>query len=172
MEHVSEQVSSIVVLENGAGFPSWVAECQRKAPNSIVIAQSASSEASEFAVRAMTRIRDFTRSNSLPRVAILVCNPELDAEQLAARYRISRCLLASLDRNAPCELVLAIGDAHESSRHAILSLAGDLCEVVGSSSISVRVRFFGERRTSGTMASVVPAPVLSRARAASDASLK
>ncbi len=158
MEPASEQVSSIVVLENGAGFPDWVAECQRKAPNSIVIAQSAASEAAEFAVRAMTRIRDFTRGNSWPRVAIMVCNPDLDSEQLAARYRISRCLLASLDREAPSELVLAIGEAHETSQHAILSLAGDLCEVVGGSSISVRVRFFGARR-SGTMPSVVPPAV-------------
>jgi len=157
MEPVSEQVSSIVVLENGAGFPDWVAECQRKAPNSIVIAQSASSEAAEFAIRAMTRIRDFTRGNSGPRVTIMVCNPDVHSEQQAARYQISRCLLASLDRKGPSELVLAIGDAPETSRHSILSLAGDLCEVVGSPSISVRVRFFGERRTSGTMPAVVVA---------------
>jgi hypothetical protein len=156
MEPASEQVSSVVVLENGAGFPEWVPDCQRTAPNSIIIAQSSSSEAAEFAVRAMTRIRDFTRGNSGPRVAIMVCNPDLDSEQLSARSRISRCLLASLDRGAPSELVLAIGDAHETSRHAILSLAGDLCEVVGSPSISVRVRFFGESRRSGTMPSVVP----------------
>src|SRR5688500_2190527 len=100
MEPASEQVSSIVVLENGAGFPDWEAECQRQAPNSIVIAQSASSEAGEFAVRAITRIRDFTRGNSGPRVTIMVCNPDLHSEQLAARYRISRCLLACLDRGA------------------------------------------------------------------------
>jgi len=155
MEPESEQVSSIVVLENGAGFPEWVAECQRTAPNSIVIAQSAASEAAEFAVRAMTRIRDFTRGSSGPRVAIMVCGPDLGSEQLAARYRISRCLLASLDRGAPSELVLAIGDADETSRHSILSLAGDLCEVVGSPSIGVRVRFFGSHR-SGTMPQVVP----------------
>jgi hypothetical protein len=159
MEPQSEQVSSIVVLENGAGFPDWVAECQRNAPNSIVIAQSAASEAAEFVVRAMTRIRDFTRGNSGPRVAIMVCNPDLEGEQLAARYRISRCLLASLDRAAPSELVLAVGEAHETSRHAILSLAGDLCEVVGGTTISVRVRFFNARR-SGTMPSVVPAPTV------------
>lgn len=157
MERGSDQVSSIVVLENGAGWPPWVADCQRTAPNSIVIAQSAASEPGEFAVRAMTRIRDFTRGNSFPRVAILVCSPALETEELAARYRISRCLLASLDRSAPSELVLAIGDAPEASRHAILSLAGDLCEVVGSPTVSVRVRFFGERRTSGTMPSVTAA---------------
>jgi hypothetical protein len=154
MERISDQVSSIVVLENGAGFPQWVAECQRAAPNSIVIAQSAASEPEEFAIRAMTRIRDFTRSNQGARVAIMVCNHVLDAAQLAARYRICRCLIAGLDRLSPSELVLAVGDASETSRHAILSLAGDLCEVVGSTSISVRVRFFGERHTSGTMPTV------------------
>jgi hypothetical protein len=160
MEHESEQMSSIIVLEDGAGFPEWVADYQRSAPNSIVVAQSAANEASEFAARAMTRIRDFTRANQGVRIAILVCNPDLQGEQLDMRYRIATCLLGSLEREAPAELLLATGNASEASQHAILSLAGDLCEVVGGSSVSVRVRFFGERHASGTMPSVVPAAML------------
>ena len=159
MHRESDNQSSIVVLESGAGFPSWIAECQRTTPNSIVIAQSIDAGVTGFVTRALTRIDDFTRSSCELRVAVVVCNAELASEQLAARYRICQRLLAALDRSRPSELVLAIGDGPEASRHALMSLAGDLCEAVSGSTINVRVRFFGDRHVSGTMPAVLPQPV-------------
>ncbi len=158
MDRESDNLSSIVVLEVAAGFPQWVAECQRRAPNSIVIAQVADDSALGFVTRTIGRIEEFARGSCTLKVAVVVCNGELESEQLAARYRICRKLLAALDRETPSELILAGSASTDESKHAILSLAGDLCDVVGSPNISVRVRFFGERASSGTMSSVIPAP--------------
>ncbi len=161
MDRESDNLSSIVVLEVAAGFPQWVAECQRRAPNSIVIAQVADDSAKGFVSRTIARVEEFTRGSCTLKVAIVVCNSELQNEQLAARYRICRKLLEELDRDAPSELILATSGGAEDSKHAILSLAGDLCEAVGSPNVSVRVRF-GDRASSGTMSSVIPAPQPSR----------
>jgi hypothetical protein len=152
----SDNLSSIVVVELGAGWPHWLVDYQRAAPNSIVVAQAVGDTPHDFAARALHRIAEAKVAHDrLVRVGVMVCNGEPDPELLTVRRSICTELLGVLMRSGS-ELVLAVNDRHEGSKHAIFALAGDLCEVVGDPQVSVRVRFFAESGGSGTMPSVAP----------------
>lgn len=156
MKPESDNLSSIVVVELGAGWPHWLVDYQRTAPNSIVVAQAVGDTPRDFAARVLHRIAEAKAAHDRPvRVGVMVCNGEPEPELLTARRSICTELLSALMRSGS-ELVIAVNDRHESGKHAIFALAGDLCEVVGDPRVSVRVRFFAEGGGSGTMASVAP----------------
>lgn len=156
MKPESDNLSSIVIVELGGGWPHWLVDYQRAAPNSVVVAQAVGDTPRDFAARALHRIAEIKAAHDRPvRVGVLVCNSEPDPELLAVRRTICTELLSALTGSGS-ELVLAVNDRHEGSKHGIFALAGDLCEVVGDPSVSVRVRFFAESGGSGTMPSVAP----------------
>ncbi|MGC4091586.1 MAG: hypothetical protein QM756_27635 [Polyangiaceae bacterium] len=58
MKEKTEAIGSVVVLEEGAEFPKWVAEYQRHATNSIVVAYSPGETSAEFAARFGRRLAE------------------------------------------------------------------------------------------------------------------
>ena len=54
----SDDLMSIVVLEAGAAWPSWLTEYQRLAPNAVVIAQAATEAADTFQARVLHRVAE------------------------------------------------------------------------------------------------------------------
>jgi hypothetical protein len=154
MDEKSES-NSVVVLEDGAEWPKWVAEYQRHATNSVVVAYAPGEALDEFVARVGRRLSELTGELS---VAIVACAPRIGAEHLAGRERICRKLLAAMAPQKPGEVLLAAGvDACEASKHAIFELAGDLCDGLHGSSQVVRVRFSSGRPESGIMPSM-PTP--------------
>lgn len=154
MSEKSENVS-VVVLEQGADFPRWIAEYQRHATNSVVVAYAPSESLDDFVSRVGRRLSEITGEL---RVAIVACAAEVDDEHLAARERICHKLLDAMAPLGRGEVFLAASvEASEAAKHAIFELAGDLCDGLRGSSRVVRVRFSSGRPESGIMTKV-PAP--------------
>lgn len=152
MNQKTEAIGSVVVLEEGAEFPKWVAEYQRHATNSVVVAYSPGESSADFAARFARRLAE-TRGEL--RVGILACGPRIDAEQLAVRESMARELMKAIEERGRGEILLAARvEASEDAKYAIFELAGVLCEGLHDGRCVVRVRFSSGRPESGIMPSV------------------
>ena len=150
-----DDLMSIVVLEAGASWPPWLSEYQRLAPNAVVIAQAAAEPAAVFESRVLHRIAEASANSDVGpiRVGVIVSADTAAESRLAMRQNVARALLQAMGKSHEAELVLA-GDSEEleSSRQAMFVLAGSLCEELGGTNVSVRVRFSNGK--SGVMRSV------------------
>ncbi len=151
----------VVVLEESAEWPKWIAEYLRSSVNSVVVAYAPGETMSEFSARVKRRLGELTTEL---RVAILACAPRVDSEHLAAREEICRALLEAMDPHGRGEVLLAASvQSSDDAKHAIFELAGLLCDGLRGSERAVRVRFSSGRAESGIMAS--PAAPLADAEA-------
>ncbi len=152
MNEKTESIGSIVVLEEGAEFPKWVAEYQRHATNSVVVAYAPGESILEFEARVVRRLSEITGEL---RAAIVACGARSDPAQLAMRERLGRTLLNAMAPDRGGELLLAASvDTTDDTKHAIFELAGTLCEDLHHSQRVVRVRFSSGRPESGIMPSI------------------
>lgn len=157
--------SSVVIIEAGAGWPSWITEYQRRAPNAAVVAQSATDPLDAFRERVVRRVGELVIQHKALHVGILVCGEAQEAERSAVRRQIGRAIVNALDTTG--DFVLAANeDCDERFKHELLSLAGELCEERAGTHINVRVRFSTGK--SGTMPSVVPATLIAEREAANE----
>jgi len=155
MQESRDDLMSIVVLENGAVWPAWLAEYQRLAPNAVVIAQARTEGLDGFRARVIHRIEEATTSSGARvRVGVIIAAPAAGEDRLEFRESVARALLQLMGSNE-AELVLA-GDGHDTdpARHELFAIAGTLCEELGGSKVNVRVRFSNSK--SGVMRSVSP----------------
>ncbi len=93
MQQSDETLLSVVVLEHGTTWPPWLAEYQARAPNSMVIVQSADESASLFAQRISRKMTEVGARDSALHAGLLVSNGVLDAPTIAARQTICSALL-------------------------------------------------------------------------------
>jgi hypothetical protein len=146
--------SSVVIIEAGAGWPVWITEYQRRAPNAAVVAQSATDPIDAFRERVVRRIGEIAMQHQALHVGVLVCSDDQEPARRAVRREISRAIVNSLDSTG--EFVLAANeDCDARFKHELMELVGELAEERAGSHINVRVRFSTGK--SGTMPSVVPA---------------
>ena len=143
--------SSIVVIEAGAGWPAWIAEYQRRAPNATVVAQTASEGHAEFQARVLHRLDEMGKGTNVLSVAVVLCAENEHEPVRASRERVCSALALALDGG---DLVLAATDDAEPFKQELFALAGRLCEAPRTSRVNVRVRF--STSESGTMPSVMP----------------
>jgi len=143
--------SSIVVIEAGAGWPAWIAEYQRRAPNATVVAQTASEGHADFQVRVLHRLDEMGRGPNVLSVAVVLCAENTHEPTRVARELVCGALAVALDGG---DLVLAATDDAEPFKQELFALAGRLCEAPRTSRVNVRVRFSSSE--SGTMPSVMP----------------
>lgn len=140
----SDDLMSIVVLEAGAAWPAWLTEYQRLAPNAVVIAQARAESPDAFRSRVVHRIAEATSSSGARvRVGVIVAGDSLAEDRLPLREGVARAILKIMRPGTEAELVLA-GEGHDSgdgARHELFALAGLLCEELGGTKVSVRVRF-------------------------------
>jgi hypothetical protein len=151
-----DDLLSIVVLEAGAAWPAWLTEYQRLAPNAVVIAEARSEAAESFEARVVHRVEEATtHSGPRVRVGVMVLADPTNHAREPGRKNIARALLRAMGAAHEAELVLA-GDSQEldASRHELFALAGTLCEELGGTHVSVRVRFTNTK--SGVMRVVAP----------------
>jgi len=150
MQHADETLLSVVVLELGSSWPPWLAEYQQHAPNSVVIAQSSDESGAEFAHRIGRKMDEIGARDAAIHAGLLVCNGALDLASVAARELICAALLRVMLQKQRGELVLASDvTAGDDVRHELFALAGTLCDGLGGTQVSVRVRFDTVRPTSG-----------------------
>ncbi|MBC8077551.1 MAG: hypothetical protein H7Y32_15865 [Chloroflexales bacterium] len=151
-----DDLMSIVVLEAGAAWPTWLTEYQRLAPNALVIAQAKAETLDTFSGRVAHRVAEAAAGGKgRVRVGAIVCSDLVDREALALREGVARTILKAMGSSDEAELVIA-GDGPEDnpSRHELFALAGALCEELGGTGVNVRVRFTTGK--SGMMRSVIP----------------
>jgi hypothetical protein len=151
MDMDQDSRSSIVIIEAGAGWPGWIAEYQRRAPNATVVAQTASEGPAEFRQRVLHRLDEMGRGPNVLSVAVMLCAENAHDDARSARERICRALAAALVGG---DLVLAATDDTAPFKQELFALAGRLCEGPDASRVNVRVRFSSGE--SGTMPSVMP----------------
>jgi hypothetical protein len=72
MDRDQESRTSIVVIEAGAGWPSWITEYQQRAPNASVVAQTASEPIEALRARALHRLEELKRGPGRLGVGILL----------------------------------------------------------------------------------------------------
>jgi len=150
MQHADEALLSVVVLELGASWPPWLAEYQKHAPNSVVVAQSAGEPGAEFAHRISRKMDEIGAREAVIHAGLLVCNGALDEGTVLARERICSHLLRVMRQKQHGELVLASDvSAGDDIRHQLFALAGTLCDELRGTEVSVRVRFDTVRPASG-----------------------
>ena len=146
--------NSIVVIEAGAGWPQWITEYQRRAPNASVIAQTATETPGDFGGRALHRLEEIKRGPGRLGVGILLCSEGAGEDLRTARRRVAHAIVAALHGSG--DLVLAAVEGTEAFQQELFVLAGDLCEDQSVPRVNVRVRFGTSQ--SGTMPSVLPVP--------------
>lgn len=151
MDMDQDSRSSIVIIEAGAGWPGWIAEYQRRAPNATVVAQTASEGPAEFRQRVLHRLDEMGKGSNVLSVGVVLCAEAAHDEARFAREGICRALTAALDGG---DLVLAATDDTAPFKQELFALAGRLCEGPHASRVNVRVRFSSGE--SGTMPSVMP----------------
>jgi len=150
MHHADETLLSVVVLELGASWPTWLAEYQKHAPDSVVLAQSSGESGAEFAHRIARKMDEIALREAAIHAGFLVSNGKLDEEAVLARERICSLLLRVMVQKERGELVLAADvKTGDDFRHELFSLAGTLCDELRGSPVNVRVRFDTLRPTSG-----------------------
>jgi hypothetical protein len=160
MEQPDETLLSVVVLELGSTWPPWLAEYQARAPNSMVIVQSADESASSFAQRISRKIDEIGVRDAAIHAGLLVSNGALDSATVEARQAICEAFVRVMLKKQRGELVLASDvTAGDAIRHQLFALAGTLCDELHGTRVSVRVRFDTIRPSpsvSGVMKSVTP----------------
>jgi hypothetical protein len=153
----NDDLMSIVVLEAGAAWPAWLTEYQKLAPNAVVIAQARSESCESLGARVAHRVGEALNDDGVRvRVGVIVA-ADVDGESRgAARESIARTLIRAMRaQSGEADLVLAgDNDDLEASRHELFALTGTLCEELGGSKVSVRVRFSNAK--SGIMRSAAP----------------
>lgn len=152
MDENTDSLSSVVVLEQGAEWPQWIAEYQRRAPNSVVVAHSRGESMDDLSKRVARRVAELTGEL---RAGIVACAPTSDPRHLSVRDRICHTLLDAMGRGGGGEVILAASvNGSDGAKHAIFELAGGLCENLRGTRRVVRVRFSSGRPESGIMPSV------------------
>jgi hypothetical protein len=154
MPENSGDLSSIVVLEAGAAWPSWLTEYQRLAPNAVVIAQASAESSEVFQSRVLHRIEEAAHTEGARvRVGVIVSADQPGQQRVQLRQNVARALLQAMGTTHEAELVIA-GNSEEidQSRHELFALAGILCEELAGARVNVRVRFSSGK--SGVMRSV------------------
>jgi hypothetical protein len=109
MERDQDSRASIVVIEAGAGWPHWITDYQRRAPNASVIAQTASESSSDFAGRALHRLEEIQRGPGRLGVGILLCAERAGEDLRGARRRVAHAIGAARERPRSIR--------HEPERH-------------------------------------------------------
>lgn len=152
MDKDQDTRTSIVVIEAGAGWPQWITEYQRRAPNATVIAQTASETPGDFGGRALHRLEEIKRGTGRLGVGILLCSEGATDALRSARRSVAHAIVEALQGSG--DLVLAAVEGTEAFQQELFVLAGDLCEDQSVPRVNVRVRFGTSQ--SGTMPSVLP----------------
>ena len=147
-----DDAASLVAIEIGGRFPSWVSRERSAAQNAIVEIQTAGETAGQFAQRVAGRLHGLAAERKTLQLAVIATGGDREAAE--ARSTLARAILRSMAPSRAGELVLAADRSIDGDHHELFALAGALCEALHGSEVSVSVRFSDRLPKSGTMRSV------------------
>jgi hypothetical protein len=124
---------SIVVMEDGAGWPAWVDEEAGAVSRVVVLSKQHGENAAAFESRARTRLKSLAERDA-PRRGVLICGPGR-SQPASSREWLARVLLEVIGRAGGGEVVL-IGD----DRALVRRLADHVRELNHAAPISLRLR--------------------------------
>jgi hypothetical protein len=127
--------SSLVAVELGSAFPSWVASAASNG-EFRVLSQRDQESTEAFHVRVMTLAGEVLLGTDGSRRIVFACNERTDENMLASRRAVIRALLALVPAPRAPRVVLA-ADAR-SSTHLRQALF-DLCTEIPETGTTVRV---------------------------------
>jgi hypothetical protein len=106
--HKTMKNNSVVVLESGAGWPTWVDAEAGEASSIVVLSRQRRETAENFEARARARLGSLAELRA-PRRGVLVCGTGQGQPAPACRERLLRILCEVIGRAGGDEVVL-IGD--------------------------------------------------------------
>jgi hypothetical protein len=124
---------SIVVMEDGAGWPAWVDEEAGAVSSVVVLAKQRGESTEQFESRARGRL-SVLAERTAPRRGVLICGPGR-SQPASSRERVVRVLLDVIGRGGGGEVVLVGED-----RSLLRRLADHVQELNRAAPISLRLR--------------------------------
>ena len=133
----------LVIVESGAMLPTWLASCQDKVSDTLVLASAADEHPTRFAARAMQRINALRDSDHRIQAAVLISSDRVvGADVLASRLKISQSILSQLALHNRGRLLLLTGNTLEpEAQLELLNLAGTLSEQLHGTKLTVALHF-------------------------------
>jgi hypothetical protein len=130
------RADSMVILEAGGRWPSWLGEPADAATHTSVVAQQPGETLGAFKRRANRRIRSLER----PLTATLVCGPKTGIGQQALRRSLAEALIQTMNGFGRGHVVL-VADGGHMTRRQVVSLATELSHRLDPQSmVSLRFR--------------------------------
>ncbi len=131
--------TTVVILESGSRWPTWLGEDPAATKDVAVIAQRAGESLKSFKRRATRRIRSF-ETNAAPLTGVLVCSGGVSTEAFALRHAVMQKLLGMMQAAQRGHVVL-VADGDYAQQRRLAWLAAGLNEQLDDTSmVSLRFR--------------------------------
>ena len=141
--------TTVVILESGSRWPTWLGEDPAATRDVAVVAQRAGESLKSFKRRATRRVRSFETS-AAPLTGVLVCSMGVSTEAFAFRHAVMQKLLGMMQAAQRGHVVL-VADGDYAQQRRLAWLAAGLNEQLDETSmVSLRFRTMPrpERRSS------------------------
>ena len=133
----------LVIVESGAMLPPWLALCQDRVSDTMVLASAADEQPTKFAARAIARINALRDADQRIQAAVLIASDRVvDTDVLNGRLKISQSILAHLTQHNRGRLLLLTGNTLQANAQMeLLNLAGTLSEQLHGTKLTVALHF-------------------------------
>ena len=133
----------LVIVEAGAKLPVWLASCQDKVSDTVVLVAARDESPTRFAKRATQRIQALRDSDQRIQAAVIVPADQLAADEvLSSRLNISQAVLSQQAHYNRGRLLLLSGRALQPEAQLdLLNLAGTLSERLQGTKLTVALHF-------------------------------
>jgi hypothetical protein len=150
----------LVIVETGAKLPAWLASCQDKVTDTVVLVAAVDETPSRFARRASQRIQHLGDSDHRIQAAVVVPADEVVSDEaLSSRQKICESVLAQLAHNNRGRLLLLTGGALQAEAQLeLLNLAGALSERLHGTKLTVALHFGAAAHSEPPRELLEPAP--------------
>ncbi len=136
-----EARSTIILMERGTTWPTWLGNPMSGQESSAVHAQMHDESHRAFANRVVPRIAEGVAPGSL-QVAVLAWNSEATAQVYGCRFRVARACIHAMRGVAGADLrITASFEANDPRRHELMGLVAALCDELAVARVSVSVDF-------------------------------
>jgi hypothetical protein len=133
----------LVIVESGATLPPWLASCQDRVSDTMVLASAADEQPTRFAARAIARINALRDTDQRIQAAVLIASYRVvDADILDSRLKTTQSILSHLALHNRGRLLLLTGNALAAeAQMELLKLAGTLSEQLHGTKLTVALHF-------------------------------
>lgn len=145
-DEVEQREVAFALMERGATWPAGLSSLLAGESESIVVVQGAAETASDFAARALQRLRKLRKAGRAIRNAVLVAGGAIGDEIGSARRSVAKAVVSMTPSRREQQLVLAGGERlSDEGRDDLADLATALSQRLGERGPSVHLMFGAER---------------------------